>query len=263
MTPEIAQLTPERCQRCTLPGAALCRAVAATKGVGVRPAHLRRFDRDTTIFEEGQERGVVGVVRSGYLRKERMSRDGRRTLLGLACPGDTIGALPGRSIAYSLEAATDAEICAFDNATMQRMVAQDTDFRLHLLQQAAEQHATLLEMIWWRGALTTRERIIAFLLMAAEVMPVVPQPDGSIIVTIELARRDWADLSNTTVESISRTMRHLSEKDLVKTVAPGRFRIRNLDSLASLAGMDNGRTPPERGSSHQPERAASAFSHSD
>ncbi|SFB82703.1 Crp/Fnr family transcriptional regulator [Tropicimonas isoalkanivorans] len=229
---------PDECHRCTLRGAALCRAVAASGLSGVRPARRWRYRRDDVVGGDGESGWVFGVLRSGFLRKEKLRPDGRRTLIGLACPGDLVSWQPETRPSYTLEAATDAEICAFDRQTVARMTAHDSRFQLFQVQEAYESHERQLELIWRRGALTSRERIISFLVMATEFMPVEHCPDGSLIVTVELSRRDWADLSNTTVETISRTLGHLAEKGLVTTVAPGRYRIRDLPLLTRLAGVE-------------------------
>ncbi len=238
MTPTSAQKTQDMCNRCAFRGAALCRAMAESDRPLTQAPRTRKFNRDQTINPQGQKQRVVGILRCGYLRKERLDAEGTRTLLGLVTPGDYVGLLPEISVPSSLEAATDSEICTFDIQTVNRLMATDGRLRLHLLQQAAEQYSDLLEMIWKRGALTSHERVIAFLLMAAEIMPLEPQPDGSVIITVELSRRDWADLSNTTVESISRTMSQLSEEGLVRKEAAGRYWVRDLGTLARMSGMD-------------------------
>lgn len=237
MPQAVAPPVPDRCLHCALRGASLCRLLDAADLPGARPVRLRRIARNGLVFEQGKQQGGIGVLRRGYLRKERLNRVGRRTVFDLALPGDIIGELPGHSLSYSLEAATDAEICAFDDRTVRRMMARDGQFRLALLQATADQLARLQETIWQRGALTCRERILAFLVLSARAMPTAPGPDGSIVVTIELARKDWAAFSNTTVESISRVMSQLSEKGLVKTLAPDRYWIGDPAFLAHLAGM--------------------------
>ncbi|GGE77014.1 Crp/Fnr family transcriptional regulator [Stappia taiwanensis] len=238
MPQTVARSIPDRCLHCALRGASLCRLVEAADLPRARPVRLRRIPRNGLVFEQGKQHGTIGMLRRGYLRKERLNRVGRRTVFDLAFPGDIIGELPGHSLSYSLEAATDAEICVFDDRTVRRMMATDGQFRLGLLQATADQLARLQETIWQRGALTCRERILAFLVLSARAMPTTPRPDGSIIVTIELARKDWAAFSNTTVESISRVMSQLSEKGLVKTLAPDRYWIADPAFLARLAGMD-------------------------
>ena len=73
-------------------------------------------------------------------------------------------------------------------------------------------------------------------------MPIEPLPNGSLVLSMEIDRGDWADLTNTAVETISRTLRYLEEKNLVTSLTPYRFLIRDLDSLATIAGVE----PPAR-----------------
>ena len=69
-------------------------------------------------------------------------------------------------------------------------------------------------------------------------MPSEPLPDGSVVVSIPISRRDWADITNTTVETICRTLGQLAEPGVVESLAPGRYRIADLAELSRLAGID-------------------------
>ncbi|EPX83693.1 transcriptional regulator, Crp/Fnr family [Salipiger mucosus DSM 16094] len=229
---------PAQCGDCELRRTSLCRAASEARGADVRPPRIRRLRRDEVIESEGESAHFMGVLRSGYLRRERMRPDGHRTVLGLACPGDLVGGLPGQRFAFSLEAATDAEICSYDPQSVAHLLARDRVFHRSILLEVCAQHERQLDLIWQRGLLNSRERIMAFLVKACRIMPLERQPDGSVVVTIALSRRDWADLSNTTVESISRTLSQLAEKDLVVRISPQRYRIRDLELLMRLAGMD-------------------------
>jgi CRP-like cAMP-binding protein len=117
-------------------------------------------------------------------------------------------------------------------------MATNQPFRRALQENLDDQYRRFLNLLWWNGALSSRERIIAFLVNAAEIMPTEPQPDGSIVLSMQTDRSDWADLTNTTVETICRTVRYLEEKRLITSLSPYRFQIHNLDALARLAGVD-------------------------
>lgn len=241
----------DRCTLCRLPGAELCRAVGSA-----RP-RLRHIEREKLIAEEGTPQKLFGILRSGYLRKEKMRDNGRRTLIGLVRPGELVGGLPGSPMYYSLETATEVELCALENPGAARLVSDSPRIRSFLLADATRQHTEMLDLIWRRGALTSRERIIEFLVSATTFMPVEPHPDGGVVVTIELSRRDWADLSNTTVESISRTMTWLADRRLVSREAPTRYWIHDPAALGQLAGVD----PDEMRKDHWPTRRSRPACH--
>lgn len=227
------------CTGCPLKSRAICRKVhagIATDGQGAR--RLRNLAQDWVLQDEGEPPKLTGILRRGYLRTERMLEDGRRCIVGLAVPGDPVGAWLDSTGSCTVSAATDVEICSFDPKALRRVMSRDASLRMEILYAAAEQHARQLELVWRRGALTSRERIIAFLVMAAEVMPSEALPDGGIIVSIPVSRRDWADITNTTVETICRTLGQLADQDAIESMANGRYRIHDLVALSHLAGID-------------------------
>lgn len=235
------RLAADPCRACTLGGAALCRAMSEASAPGRFTPTCRRFDKGQEIFEPGALHGL-GVIRRGYVRRSTLRLDGKRILMGLAVPGDILSTLPCRESECDLEAATDVEICLYDHGAVQRILQKDLKAMSQLLHSVDDQHHRLLGALWRYGGLASRERIIAFLVAATDFMPTEPLTDGSIVLTMEIDRRDWADLTNTAVETISRTLRYLEEKCLVTSISPYRFHIANLDGLALIAGVE----PPER-----------------
>ena len=233
-----AQAPFKACRTCKLRGSYLCQSIQDKSVFSTHAPVLRRFDRGKRIFENGSNSGFLGVIRRGYARKSMIKVSGKRIVLSLAMPGDIIGGPLEREHDYDLEAATDIEICFYDSATVKRQLEANQSFRESLLQEVGHQHHRLLGLLWRNGTLNSRERIIAFLVWAVEVMPTEPLPDGSIVLSMEIDRADWADLTNTVVETISRTLRYLEEKDLLTSLTPYRFRIRDLDVLATIAGVE-------------------------
>lgn len=231
-----------QCRGCKLRGSQLCRIILDEPSCGTRPPVLRRLGRGKRIVGQGEASGFLGVIRRGYARKSVIKLSGKRTLVGLAMPGDIVGGLPEREHDYDFEAATDIEICFYDSATAKRQLEVNQPFRRRMLQEIDHQHHRLLGHLWRNGTLTSRERIIAFLVRAVEFMPTEPLPDGSLVLSMEIGRGDWADLTNTAVETISRTLRYLEDKGLITSLTPYRFLLRDLDLLATIAGVE----PPAR-----------------
>lgn len=231
----------DACNTCPLQSRRLCRAVLkfTDKAGPQRTRRMRSLRAETRLQEENERSAVTGILRTGYLRAERILLDGRRSVLSFFAPGDLFGDVLGSRRGPALVAATDVEICTLDPVAMRRAMQDDAALNSEVLAEAIRQHTRQLEMVWRRGALNSRERIVAFIVLAAEFMPVEPLPDGSIVLSIRVSRKDWADFANTTVETISRTLTYLSEKDMVHTVSPGRYRIRDIGTLAILAGLDH------------------------
>lgn len=231
------QSTTPVCAGCDQRMRALCSAVsAASQGrAGIR---LRKLPAGWVLQDEGETAKLTGILRRGYLRTERILEDGRRSIVGLALPSDPVGAWHEHARSCTVSAATDVEICSFDPQVLRHLFAREPALRLQILRAASEQYARQLEFLWRRGALNSRERIIAFLVMAAEIMPSEPVPGAGLIVSVPISRRDWADMTNTTVETICRTLGQLAEQGLIESRAQGRYLIRDLAQLADMAGID-------------------------
>lgn len=228
----------ERCDGCALRGAKLCRAIWASAPPNICRPIIRTFERGQLIVEPDDAAGFLAVIRRGYARRSMMRMSGKRVLLGLAVPGDIVGGPIDGTFASDFEAASDVEICLYNRVIVKQQMQQDGRFMQLLIEELDEQHNRLLRKLWRDGTLNSRERILAFLVSAAEIMPTEALPDGSLILKMEIERRDWADLTNTAAETISRTLRYLEEKALITSLTPYRFRIHNLDRLASLASIE-------------------------
>ena len=240
-----------RCRGCTLRGADLCRAIRESAPMGYHPPALRTTGRGRQILGAGEAAGFLAVIRRGYARRTTMRMDGKRILLDLALPGDIVGGLPGQTSPCDLEAATDVEMCVYDSRRLGWTLQRSMSVLGLLVREADDVHRRLLGTLWRNGTLTSRERIAAFLVWATGIMPTEPMPDGGLVLTMEIDRRDWADLTNTAVETISRTLRDLGERGLVCSLSPYRFHIPDVQRLAALAGIDppvrrtgSGRPPP-------------------
>jgi CRP/FNR family transcriptional regulator len=173
------------------------------------------------------------------MRLQRYGADGRRRIIGIATPGEVIGARPLNRSGYSLEAATDVELCTFDRRSFERLVEGSPDLRRALLQQRVADLDRLRWLTWALGALRPEERIAALYGMAPDVMPTQAQPDGSAIVTVELSRADIADLLGTTPETISRVTHRLAAEGEIEIMGPRHVHIRNPRALAER-GCDIG-----------------------
>jgi len=242
---------PERdpCGSCALRGEVFCRTLDKAGSLAALRTKTVTYPRDSSLFEEGAKPGFLGVLKRGYLRGEHVNSDGRRMILWLIRPGNLAGSLPGLSTSYALEAATDAEICHFNEAGLAAMMAQNPRLRRQILRGILELRNKQLDLLWLRSALSCQERLIAFLVIMAGIMPTSPMPDGSLIVTIDLSRRDWADMSNTSVETISRSMTRLAQTGLVESLPQNRYRLHDLAALAGMVGM---KTDPKTALSSQP-----------
>jgi CRP/FNR family transcriptional regulator len=232
----------DKCFGCRSRGSQFCHVIQSAAAFSNHPPVMHHIGRGQRIDQISQTHGFLGVIKNGFARKSVIRISGERTLVGMALPGDIIWGISGRDTDYDFEAATDIDICCYDSATVKRHMDANPRFRRLLLKEMDHQLLRVLDLLWRVGTLTSRERIISFLVRSVDVMPTEPLSDGSLVLRMVIDRADWADLTNTAVETISRTLRALDKEGLVTSLSPYRFRIHDLQKLASIAGIE----PPTR-----------------
>ena len=193
-----------------------------------------------TIWHEGEGHApVVGMLRSGILRLVRHNRDGRRQIVNLVLPGEVFGQDQFRRTGYALETATEASVQFFDRAAYSRRFASDPDFRRRIYKQEARALDRLRAIALAIGGLRPEERIAAFLSSAKNWMPYEPQPDGTGILSLNISRRDLADLLATSTETICRTLKKFERTGWIKMYDAKHLRIHDRsDHLPNAATFE-------------------------
>lgn len=171
------------------------------------------------------------------MRLVRFNDEGRRIGLGLGLSGDLIGGMLERPLDHMAESITPVHLCQVDVAEFERGMRADPVMRQEILRNITKQLSRAQELIWRRGQLTSRERVVDFIVRSMQIMLSEWQPDGSVIVEIRLPRRDWADLADTTVETVSRTMTWLAARGEVQPLKRARYRIADPKRLARMARL--------------------------
>ncbi len=197
----------------------------------------RRLPGGATVYHQGDPPQAVGVLRKGYMRLVRFNDEGRRIGLGLAQSGDLIGGMLERPLDHMAESITPVHLCQVDAAEFERGMRADPVMRHEIVRNITEQLSRAQELIWRRGQLTSRERVVDFIVRSTQIMLSEDQPDGSVIVEICLPRSDWADLADTTVETVSRTMTWLAARGEVQPLQRARYRIADPKRLARMARL--------------------------
>lgn len=202
-------------------------------------SHRLDLEPDSKVIVGGGTRGHdVWFLRSGILRLQRHSYDGRRQILSLFLPGEIVGLEGNFSEGVSVETTTQSGLCRIDRRGFELIVDQNDTLRAELFRQKQDQLDRLHWLTWSLGALGPEERLGAFLAMSSKCMPYQPLPDGTGILSMQLPRKDIADLLGTTVETICRSVHKLHETGIIEIRGPAHFRFLDLPGLIALGQID-------------------------
>lgn len=227
------------------------RALCASGFPGITPAtraalqslcRQRTCRTGHTIVREGEATDFVGCVLSGVLRMQKTLLDGRQHIVGLLVDGDMFGRVFDGSVGFSIEAATDAEFCAFPRAEFEALLMKSPDLdRAVLLNMLNELDRARDWMIILSNQKIT-SRIAGFLLLMisrfSAVDHFVEESERGLEINIPVSRTDLAHLLGTRTESISRALHALEDEGDLRIVEPNRIRVLDIEALAAKAGED-------------------------
>lgn len=216
----------------------LCALPIGSKMVCGDPRQREDRPADSEVITGGDRHHDVWLIRSGVLRLQHHAYNGRRQILSLFYPGEVVGFVEGFRDGVTVETATPSGLCRIDRRSFQSLVNQSAELRAELIRQKKDQLDRLHWLTWSLGALGPEERLCAFLALSSKFMPYQSLPDGTGVLSVDLPRRDIADLLGTTVETISRVVRRLADAGVIEVRDPACFRLMDLPRLTALGQID-------------------------
>jgi CRP-like cAMP-binding protein len=178
--------------------------------------HVRAFQSDEHIFHEGGPAHTYFVILSGRVKILKTSEEGHEVIMHILGPGELIGALPTLgegtypASAVAMEEVQAGSISAKDFSALMRRHPQ---IALNLLRFATgviqESHRRIQEMSTERV-----ERRVARTLSRLSSQVGV-QTEAGILLDVPLSRQDLAELTGTTLYTISRTLKAWEREGLL------------------------------------------------
>jgi CRP-like cAMP-binding protein len=176
----------------------------------------RRFPRDAALFLEGDPAETYYLLADGRVKITQASAEGFEVILHLLGPGDLVGALPNlNEDTYPANATALTEVVAFavSPADFDTILERHPSVAIHLLRFAAARlrasHARLRELATER----VEQRIARTLArLAAQIGE---RTERGIVLRAPLSRQDLAELTGTTLFTVSRTLKEWERRGIL------------------------------------------------
>lgn len=198
-------------------------------------ATRREVSQEAFLFHEGDPATHFMVIATGRVRLTQLTEQGRQVVLGFLEPGEGVGilaALPHTEYPLSAQAAESATLWCWDSASLQRLMEQYPIIAYHTLRMIAGRFVELQTR--YRELSTERvERRIARALL--RLLHRTGRPDDSgVLIDMALSRQDLADMTGTTLYTVSRTLSRWEQQAIIET---GRewVRVRSSEALVAIA----------------------------
>lgn len=197
------------------------------QGYGAR----QHFQRNETIFNQGDAADQVYKVLSGTIRLCRYMPDGRRYIVEFLLPGDLIGFVESAEQPVSAEAVTEVTLLAFPRACFDRLAKESETVRAQLLSHLSSTLLNAHQHMFVLGCQKAKERLVSFLVRLADKLDL--SYDDRL--DLPMSRQDIADHLGLTIETISRSITALRNEGAVLVPNAHQLILRDMPSLRALA----------------------------
>jgi CRP/FNR family transcriptional regulator, dissimilatory nitrate respiration regulator len=196
-------------------------------------AVIKRFGRGRMIFRPGEACPGVFIVGSGLVRVFKTSPAGKEHVLHLVAPGGTfaeVAAIGGFDCPAFAEALEQTTCVLLPVDPFARALEQDHQLCLQLLASMSGWVKHLLGLVEDIALRDAVGRVARYLLVAA--------PPGSDEIQLPSLKKHLASHLNLTSETLSRTLRRLSDAGLIDCAADQSIRVLDRTSLGRIAEGD-------------------------
>jgi CRP/FNR family transcriptional regulator len=216
---------------------------AATNALELR--ELRRlgtqvyFQAGKTIFSEGEPAERVFGLSLGVVRLYKLLPDGRRQILAFALPGDFLGMPLADRHNFSADAIGEVALCRFSRSDLTRFIHSSPNIMRLMIEFAARELDMAQDQLLLLGNGSAEEKVAIFLVSWRNRLARLSL--FSETVPLPMRRQDIADFLGLKLETVSRMLAKLEQKNVIRLVPNGVF----------LTGLEQ--TPLVAGRSHQPQ----------
>jgi len=196
--------------------------------------HAKVYERETTVFSEGDAAGSVFRVMSGMVRLYKMLPDGRRQIIGFLQAGDMMGLAFAAQYLYTAETVTATTIHRIPRLELDALMDAQPAFARKLLSATTSELMAAQDQMVLLGRKTAAEKVATFLLRLSDRKGGGKGDDCTI--DLPMGRSDIADHLGLTTETVSRTLTKLKSGRLIRILVGGKLDLLDRDALADLAG---------------------------
>ena len=198
------------------------------------------FRSGKTIFSEGEMAENVFGLSQGVVRLYKLLPDGRRHVLAFLLPGDLLGMPLADRHNFSADAIGEVALCRFQRDDLKRFIQSSPAFMRLMIDFATRELDMAQDQLLLLGNGSAEEKVANFLVSWRDRLARISASSETETVPLPMRRQDIADFLGLKLETISRTLAKLAQKNVIRLIPKGVF-------LTGLA-----QTHLVTGRSHQP-----------
>jgi CRP/FNR family nitrogen fixation transcriptional regulator len=170
------------------------------------------------IYAQGDETGPLYLVEFGTVRVCQLTPDGRRQVTSFCYAGDVFGLEPGDEHEFYAESVDGAGIRVLRPANA-------AGFAQKVLSLALRRFARIQAHLVLLGRMSANEKMARFL------SDLMDHQNSEDIIHLPMQRADIADYLGLTFETVSRALRVLKDRGIIRVATVDRIEVLDADAL--------------------------------
>lgn len=190
---------------------------------------------DAIFFRQGQEAKTLFVILKGRIRVTQITPEGHQIVVRYAGAGEMFGCVPlygAKEYPATATVVTQCNALAWNRPAMDRLMKRHPHIAINALEFLGEELAQLRSRYQELATERVEQRLARALLRL--VSQAGKKVEGGVLIEFPLSRQDLAELTGTTLHTVSRILSGWEGKGLIES---GRRRvvIRNPHALVKIA----------------------------
>ena len=179
------------------------------------------FRAGKTIFSEGELANSVFGLSQGVVRLYKMLPDGRRQILAFALPGDFLGMPLAARHDFSADAIDEVALCQFSRDDLTKFIQSSPSIMRLLIEFSIRELDMAQDQLLLLGNGSAEEKVAVFLVSCRNRLARLSA--FSETVPLPMRRQDIADFLGLKLETVSRTLAKLEQKNVLRVIPKGVF----------------------------------------
>ncbi|MDD4732043.1 MAG: Crp/Fnr family transcriptional regulator [Desulfovibrio sp.] len=177
-----------------------------------RIAVSRSVAKGEEIFQAGEKAQGFYVVEKGKIKIYRAAMSGKEQIIHVWGPGDALGEVPvfqGSTFPASAQALERSKLLFFRREAFRSLIRKEPDLGMNMIALLAGRLRILVGQVAALSLQEVPQRLAAYLLLLAA-------GQESDTLCLEMAKGQIAAYLGTIQETLSRTLRRMSEQDIIQ-----------------------------------------------
>lgn len=179
------------------------------------------FRSGRTIFSERELADTAFGLSQGVVRLYKLLPDGRRQVLAFALPGDFLGMPLAERHNFSADAIGEVALCRFPRDDLAKFIQSSPNIMRRIIEFAIRELDMAQDQLLLLGNGSAEEKVAMFLVGWRNRLGRIAA--FSETVPLPMRRQDIADFLGLKLETVSRTLARLKQKNAIRVVPKGVF----------------------------------------